>query len=224
MADSTTPAPVERPAGLRSLAVTPEVQDKFVEGLKLHGTFDAAARHARPHLVARGSKHCSVGTFREHARRNPDFAARCEEALSDFKGEMEALAVERAKTVDTRPHYDKNGNFLGVEENRRNANDMLKVVLARIDPSAWAPKRNVNIDATVTHNDAKLTGGAAYVVKPDDMMLLDEDKRRLLVSLLVEMEEARKAALPEPEPIRPYGTWKDHPAALPAPENANGQS
>ena len=222
MTDTTTPAPVGRPAGLPALPITSEVEDKFVEGLILHGTFDSAARHARPHLAARGSKRCSLAAFREHARRNPDFAAKCEEALSDFKGEMEALAVQRAKTVDTRPHYDKNGNLLGIEENRRNANDMLKVVLARIDPSAWAPKRNVTVDATVTHNEAKLTGGAAYIVKPDDMLLLDATEQRTLIDLLSKIEDARKALEPPTEPIRPYGTWQDHPAALPAPENSSG--
>lgn len=137
---SETRAP-GRPAGLPALGITADTLDKFVEGLRTFGTFDAAARHARPHLAARGSKQCSIRSFREHARRNPDFAANCEEALSDFKGEMEALAVKRAKTVDRRPVFGKNGQFLGYEVNRRNANDMLKVVLAKIDPSAWAPKK-----------------------------------------------------------------------------------
>jgi hypothetical protein len=208
----TTPKRVGRPPGQIAVGITPEVEDAFVEGLRMYGTLDAAARHARPHLVARGSKRCSVGTFREHARRHPEFAARVEDALSEYKGVIEATIHERAMTPDERPVFNPKSGELYLCVDHRNANQLLLAIAGRIDPASWAPKKNVSIDATVTHTGS-LTSGAQFVVKPDDILLLsDPAEQRLLIDLLVKIESARKSQEALPEPVKPYGNWNASPA------------
>jgi hypothetical protein len=212
------------------LPITPERAEVFLTTLRQTGSYHAAAAAASPHLVRRGSKHCSVQAFRNYAKRNPAFAEAVEAAMGAVRGRMEALVLERAMNPDERPiFHPKTGELLGVAKDSRPANTMLALWLSSHDPSKWAPKSQIKTDVTVTNADAGVTGGA-YVVRPDDVMLLPEADRERLIGLLMQIEELRDAdpdAMPEPERTRPYNNqgWASdaRPAALPGPtEDADG--
>lgn len=67
-------------------------------------------------------------------------------------------------------------------------------------------EENVTVDATVTHNGGSLTSGTQWVLKPEDILLLDNlDDQSALIDLLGKIEDARKAAEVPPEPVHPYG-------------------
>jgi hypothetical protein len=199
--------------------ITPERAQVFLDALHKTGSYHAAAAIASPHLVRRGSKHCGVGTFREYARRNPEFAIAVEAAMGDVRGRMEALVLERAMNPDERPiFHPKTGELLGVAKDSRPANQMLSLWLSSHDPSKWAPKQHVKNDVTVTNTNGDLTSGANYVIKADDILLLDDTEREQLIGLLEKIESDRDAdAAALPEPRRPYNNqgWGPQPAALP---------
>lgn len=86
--------------------ITPERAEIFLDALRKTGSLHAAAAAASPHLVRRGSKHCSIGGFREYAKRNPEFATAVEACLTEVRGRMESLVLERALTPDpSRPYH-----------------------------------------------------------------------------------------------------------------------
>ena len=165
MSDTTnnTPAPLPAYALARGrngrIPITPERAAVFLKALRETGSYFAAAAAASPHLVAKGSKTCNVQSFREHARRNPEFAADVEAAMESVRGDMEALVLERAKTPDERPIFGKNGQLLGTQKDSRPANAMLALWLSSHDPSKWAPRQSIKSEVTVTNTDAGLTGG-----------------------------------------------------------------
>jgi hypothetical protein len=211
------------------MPITPEREDAFVDALLKTGSLSAAAAAASPHLVRRGSTRYGIATFRDHARRNPAFAARVEAALTEVRGKMESLVLERALTPDEKPVFNPKTGEMFVAVDRRNANVMLSLWLASHHPDKWAPKKNVQVDAKVQHTANSLTSGAQWVIKTDDILLLsDPAEQQQLIALLSKMEDARRereAQLPAPgqHPNRPYQGWGvDEPPALPAPEDANG--
>jgi hypothetical protein len=217
VSDSTdiTPAAVSP----RRVPVTAERAQIFLETLKKTGSYYGAAAAASPHLVRRGSQHCSVGAFREYARRNPEFAQEVEAAMGEVRGRMEALVLERALNPDERPiFHPKTGNLLGIAKDSRPANQMLSLWLASHDPGKWAPKTHVKSDVTVTNTNSDLTSGAHYIIKSDEILLLDDSERVQLIALLEKIEHGREdnaGALPEPK--RPYKQgWGPDVPALPA--------
>jgi len=209
------------------MPVTPERAAVFLDALRKTGSYHAAASAASPHLVRKGSGRYGVKSFRDYARRNPEFAAEVEMAMSEAVGRMEELLVERAMTPDERPVFNqKTGQLLGVQKDSRPANTMLALWLASHDPAKWAPKQHVKSDVTVTNTNTDLTSGANYVIRPDDILLLPDADQRTLVELLTKIEAAREEQNADalPEPRRPYDTsgWghKSEPAeaaALPGP-------
>ena len=205
------------------IPITPERADAFLKALRETGSYSAAAAAASPHLAAAGSKTCSVGAFREYARRNPQFAEDVEAAMTEVKGRMEALVLERAMTPDERPIFGKNGALLGVQKDSRPANQMLALWLASHDPGKWAAKQSIKSEVTVTNNDASLTSGAAFIVKPADVLLLDEADRATLIDLLSKLEDRREEATPAVIETKPYTMgWGPNaaPSRLPAPDDA----
>lgn len=207
------------PASVKQIhrAITPERAATFLDALRKTGSLHHAAAAASPHLVARGSKHCGVGSFREYARRNPEFAAEVEAALTAVIGEAEALLWDRAKTPDQKLVFNPKTGAEHVTEDRRNANQMLLAWLAAHRPEMWAPK--IKNDTTVTHVGNPITSGAQWVIKPDDVLLLaDPDDQRLLIALLEKIEDARADAPPVVRQVNTTaGSWAT-PAVLPAPE------
>jgi hypothetical protein len=201
----------------RSMPITPERARVFVETLRQTGSYHAAAAAASPHLVKRGSRNFGVGSFREYARRNPEFAADVEAAMGEVRGRMESLVLERAMTPDEKPIFNqKTGQLLGVQKDTRNANQMLALWLASHDPATWATKQHIKTDVTVTNN-GELAAGANYVIRPNDILLLSDAERASLIDLLSKIEELREPeALPEPK--RDYNNqgWASDTRALPA--------
>src|SRR5437773_11489741 len=82
--ENDTPSQTLSP--VRSMPITPERAEIFLDALRKTGSYNAAAAAASPHLVKRGSKHCSIRAFREYARRNPEFAMEVEAAMGEVRG------------------------------------------------------------------------------------------------------------------------------------------
>ena len=207
------------------MAVTPARAATFLATLRKTGSLSAAAAAASPHLMAKEKTRGGIASFREYARRNPDFAADVEAALTAIKGEMEALVFERARTPDEKPLFNPKTGELHYAVDHRNANDMLKLWLASHDPTKWAPKQSIRTDATVTHvGGGSLLGGAQWVIRPDDILLLDDPAdQRHLIDLLSKIEDSRASATPPPPPLtRSYKGWGEgeRQDALPGPEDA----
>jgi hypothetical protein len=224
VSDPTNNAPAALPAyaAVRGrMPITPERAEAFLIALRETGSYSAAAAAASPHLAAKGSKSCSIGAFREYARRNPQFAENVEAAMTEVKGRMEALVLERAMTPDERPIFGKNGALLGVQKDSRPANQMLALWLASHDPGKWAAKQSIKSEVTVNNADGSLTGGQAYIVKPADVLLLDEADRVKLIDLLSKLEDRREEAnAPATIETKPYTMgWGPNaaPSRLPAP-------
>ncbi len=198
--------------------VTERRKAAFLEALRQTGSLRWAATLASPHL---GSEPREDGhgrgweAFRDAMRRDPVFAAQVEEALSAALGTAEKLLAERMLTPDTRPIYDKNGALLGVQTDHRNANALLLRFLERHSPDHWAPKKSLTGTVTHDHTHEHTLGPATpgYTVTASDLLGLPEDKRRLLVALLEDVEDNRDAgpieqpvrALPAPPPEPPAG-------------------
>jgi hypothetical protein len=226
VSDTTNNTPTTLPAYAvvrGRMPITPERAEAFLIALRQTGSYSAAAAAASPHLAAKGSKSCGVGAFREYARRNPQFAEDVEAAMTAVKGEMEALVLERARTPDERPIFGKNGALLGVQKDSRPANQMLALWLSSHDPAKWAAKLSTKTEVTVTNTDGSLTSGAAFIVKPADVLLLDEADRATLIDLLSKLEDRREETTPAVIDTKPYSMgWGPNaaPSRLPAPDDA----
>lgn len=192
--------------------VTERRKAAFLEALRQTGSLRWAAAIASPHLGGEprpGGKARGFESFRDAMRRDPVFAAEVEEALSVALGTAEKLLAERMLTPDTRPIVDKNGAVVAVATDHRNANTLLLRFLERHSPDHWAPKKQLSGTVTHDHTHQHTLGPATpgYTITADDLLALPDDKRRLLVSILDEVEHNRE----QPEPVATV-------PALPAPE------
>jgi hypothetical protein len=132
-------------------------------------------------------------TFYIERRTNPEFAARCDQAILNFVGRAESELARRMFLPTERASLDKQGNVAHVSKDYRNADQLLLRALARHRPDEWSElaRRQVDQKTTVTHNNAYAAGGAAYVISSEVIQLLDEDDRQLLGQLMVKAEEKR---------------------------------
>lgn len=198
----------------------------FLEALRQTGSFRWAATIASPHLHGRerrsGRRGHGYESFRDAMRRDPIFAAAVEEAQSFALGRAEQILAERMLTPDTRPIIDKNGVVVAVATDHRNANTLLLRFLERHSPDHWAPKKQLSgtvaHDHTHQHTLGPTTPG--YTVTADDLLALPDDKRRLLVSILDEVEQNREqqepvAALPALPAAQPPLAVRDEEAGGP---------
>jgi hypothetical protein len=174
----------------------------FLETLRQTGSLRWAATIASPHLAGdpardprRGGKGHGFESFRDAMRRDPVFAAEVEAALAHALGTAEKLLAERMLTPDTRPIVDKNGNVVAVATDHRNANALLLRFLERHDPG-WAPRKNVSGEIAHQHQHTHELAAAepGYTITARDIRALPEDKQRLLLSLLDEIEDNKETA------------------------------
>lgn len=117
-------------------------------------------------------------------KKDPEFAAACEEALQHALGALEEAAFDRALNGWKRPVYQQGqlvGHDLVVD------NGLLLRVLSRLDPS-WSPNRSVTVEGSIDHNHQHNHIAAIGV---QDMMYLAEDERELLLGLLEKIADGR---------------------------------
>jgi hypothetical protein len=122
-------------------------------------------------------------TLEDAIRRNPEWAARWEDAKFAALGLVESEIAKAALTVDERPIFDAKGRLLGVQRDSRPRNDMLKFLARKLDPDAWSEKRQLQMSGTVEHRH---TAGDQFsiVLRAEDVLLLPPEQREQFVNLL----------------------------------------
>lgn len=157
------------------------VGEANLEVLRTTGSHAAAARAATPWAASKKGGHM---TWFDLRKKDPEFAAACEEALQHALGALERAAYDRALKGWKRPVYQQGqlvGHDLVVD------NGLLLRVLSRLDPS-WSPNRNVTVEGSIDHNHQHNHIAAIGVA---DLMHLAEDERELLLGLLEKIADGR---------------------------------
>lgn len=169
--------------------VTPQRKALFLRELERTGSVCAAARAATPH---RTEVHGGLSSFRDAAKKDPNFALAIENAKQAALGRLEALAMKLAEEGDIRPIFDKQGRRLG--EERRHDSRLVLAVLGRLSDE-WVPARRVEHSGQVSN----LALSVALTITPADLLLLPAEKRVALTEILGDLGELKaRAALPPP--------------------------
>jgi hypothetical protein len=170
-------------------------KNRYIEGLRLTGSHKAAALYATPidpnfpasdKMIQQGH---GYSTFLQLRQRDPEFAAKCQDALDNAIARLEKIAYRRAFVPDTRPVCDKDGNVVAVAKAWGEANKQMRYLLARHDPE-WIEKRGVTVSGTINHDHVSVPGTMG--VTTADLRLLPRDRQELFFKLMDEIEEARE--------------------------------
>jgi hypothetical protein len=159
-------------------ALTEDRKTIFLKTLAATGSPIAAASAATPWSTHR---HGGVATFRDEARRNPEFAAAWECARQQAIAEVETEIYRRAMHPPERPVWHQ-GEVKGFMEDRNSSDKLLLRLAARLDP-AW--REHTSIEQSVTVQASVLN------IMPQDILLLARVEQELFVDLLRKIAEAR---------------------------------
>lgn len=185
-------------------AMTDERKARYLAALSKHGSHKAAAMEATPidptkkDQIQRGHGYSS---FLQLRQRDPAFAAACEEALSTAMGKLERDLAVRARTPDTAPVVNKDGDIVGQRVSWDAANRLALRILTKNDPE-WIEQRKVGVEGNITISPAgnKPMLGATT----EDLKLLTREEQELFFQLIDKIAEERKRR-------------ENDPLALPAP-------
>jgi hypothetical protein len=174
-------------------ALTEERKTIFLKTLAATGSSIAAASAATP-----WSTHVQggVATFRDEARRNPEFAAAWERAQQEALADVEKEIYRRAMNPPERPVWHQ-GEVKGFVEDRNSSDKLLLRLAARLDP-AW--REHTSIEQSVTVQASVLN------IMPQDILLLARMEQELFVDLLRKIAEARGEVNSEQLPELPAGS------------------
>ncbi|MBX3389211.1 MAG: hypothetical protein KF691_07110 [Phycisphaeraceae bacterium] len=128
-------------------------------------------------------------TLEDALRANPEWAARWEEARSLALGRVEQAIAAAAFRIDTRPIFDKSGKLLGVQQDSRPSNDMLKFMAKKLSPE-WRETKQLQIEGTIDHSHTRADGFGLYLT-PDDVLHLDGEDRAKFLELLTLIRNRR---------------------------------
>lgn len=208
-AAASGPLPYTSPKrGRPHLSVTPERRRIFLETLRQTGSLRASATAASQHIIndgggyqaGRGNPRAGQQTFATLRRRDPEFDAEVQEAISEALGRAEVTLADRMRTPDSRPVVDKAGNVVGTDVNWRSANQLLLRFLERQD-RVWVQRREVNGTQTIINGDGA-PAGLSFHITADDVRKLDVEQQRQLFELLDLIQAGQDdetKALPAPE-------------------------
>jgi hypothetical protein len=164
---------------MRKYRLTEERKAVFLKALAVTGSPTAAAAEATPWSKHR---HGGVATFRDEARRDPEFAASWERAMQAALAAVEREIVRRAMEPPKRPIWE-NGVLKGWVEDRASSDKLLLRVAAKLDP-AW--RERTTLDANVSVHAEVLT------VTPQDVLLLAYDDQEALLALMEKIALVRE--------------------------------
>lgn len=196
-------APVGRKPGkpVANAAMTDKRKAVFLSELSKHGIVSAAARAASPH--AQGTCAPSFYILR---RNDPEFAAAWDDAIEQATGSVELELHRRAVEGYEEPVYQR-GELVGTIT--KYSDRLLEIRAKALMPNKYIERRAVELSANLNVTQ-ELYGGHALTLKPEDVLLLDEDKRQLLLGLLTDIAVARGDLRDvEPEPVGLLGVDDD---------------
>jgi predicted nucleic acid-binding Zn-ribbon protein len=184
-----------------------------VEALRISGSKHMAACEASPHLKLAGSRDCGLRTFQDEAARDPVFAARIRNALSECLGRLEKEMLRRCFVPDVRESEGRSGTKLR-DESWRSAN-ALALRVAERHSRDWVQHRNVDSTVTLSHEQRTTN---LYTLSESDLLALSDDDRNTLVEILRKIEDNRPGSILPPPNDEPDDL------ALPAPSEASPQA
>jgi hypothetical protein len=175
------------------LPTTDERRQIYVDAIRETGSLKEAGRRASPHAKAPSY---GSSTWHDLRRRDPEFEAQVQQAISDFVGKAEAALTERAFEPETREHYSRDGQLISRETSHRESNKLLLRLLSRHDPE-WREKTSLNVSGSVSHT--------TFTLNPTLIMQLPRERAELLIELLDELSAIEQAQDQGLDPRRAVG-------------------
>lgn len=152
----------------------------FLDHLRQYGIATAAAKAASPHASER---HGAVAGFRQHAKRDPEFAAAWEAALEEAREHVEMELHRRAVVGWEEPVYQR-GELVGSVT--KFSDRLLELRAKGLMPERYAvERRDVNVKGSVAH------AHVGVAITPQDLLALNESEREQLSTLLEKVADAR---------------------------------
>jgi len=150
--------------------------------LRETGSIAAAERACSPHCRSDRPGH---STFQRATKSDPAFALAVEAAKRDALAKIEAFIAKLACGELQEPIYRKDGSLVGF----KTVIDS-RVILAHAQKLSkdWVPARQVEHTGEIGH---RITG-AMFVVRPEDVLLLDEPDQQVLVEILKKLSSIKK--------------------------------
>ncbi|RNE91427.1 hypothetical protein EBL85_13610 [Marichromatium sp. AB32] len=169
---------------IRAMEMTPERKEIFLRELRRHGIILAAARAASP---ATDSRTACVSSFYWTRNRDPEFAAEWDTALAEASADVELEIHRRAVEGYEEPVYQK-GELVGTIT--RYSDRLLELRAKGLMPDRYAVERkDVRVQGKIEHDHQHKA--VLLELRPEDVILLPEDKRETLLELLEEIAEAK---------------------------------
>lgn len=168
-------------------ALTEARRETFLKVLSETGSVAAASKAASPFSNSdRGAK----STFFDERRRNPEFAAAWDEALTSALAKVETELMRRAMEPALSPITNKQGQVVGHREDRMSSDRLLLRIASRLDPDAWAERRRQDhvVSGSINHH--------AYALDASLVARLPKDRQLLLLGLLDELADLQQGVDP----------------------------
>lgn len=166
------------------MEMTPERKQIFLRELRRHGIVRAAARAASP---ATDSPTACSSSFYRARNMDPEFAADWDNALAEAAADVELEIHRRAIEGYEEPVYQR-GELVGTIT--RYSDKLLELRAKGLMPDRYAVERkDVRLQGKIEHDHQHKA--VLLELRPEDVILLSEDKRETFLGLLEEIAEAK---------------------------------
>lgn len=166
------------------MEMTPERKQIFLRELRRHGIVRAAARAASP---ATDSPTACSSSFYRARNMDPEFAADWDNALAEAAADVELEIHRRAVEGWEEPVYQR-GELVGTIT--RYSDKLLELRAKGLMPDRYAVERkDVRLQGKIEHDHQHKA--VLLELRPEDVILLSEDKRETFLGLLEEIAEAK---------------------------------
>lgn len=166
------------------MEMTPERKQIFLRELRRHGIVRAAARAASP---ATDSPTACSSSFYRARNMDPEFAADWDNALAEAAADVELEIHRRAIEGYEEPVYQR-GELVGTIT--RYSDKLLELRAKGLMPDRYAVERkDVRLQGKIEHDHQHRA--VLLELRPEDVILLSEDKRKTFLGLLEEIAEAK---------------------------------
>lgn len=154
----------------------------FLDTLAETGSTTAAAQAATPWATHRMG---GLSTFKDEARRDPEFADAWERAEAAALARVESEIMRRAMTPTLRPVFSR-GELQGHVEEFDNR--LLLAVARRLNPEAWSERQRIEQSGRIEHVHAH----AVAQLAPRDLLYLAPEARKTFLGLLEQIATAKE--------------------------------
>lgn len=162
--------------------LTPKRKEVFLKVLAETGSVAAAASAATPWSR---NKMGGYATFRDAARRDPEFDLAWKRAEEEALAKVETEIMRRAMTPSRRPVFSK-GQLVAYTDEYDNR--LLVTLARRLNPAAWTEKQRIEHQGSVEHTHHH----GVILLSASDVMLLSGEHRESLVHLLELVAQAKE--------------------------------